>query len=134
MSLASESSCTFTLSDGRPDLQSLHDQRLYHQIHEFVDASGVFVLEDYYQSGHIDRQTLFDIAALTGSLDLFYQHSRVKEQEHSDRSELMTALRYAQSEDPSAFRLFRPYLRSVTDEEWDSMKSELFSTTQQQTV
>lgn len=127
VSIASES-----LPDGRPDLQRLHDLRHYQQIHDFIDASGVFVLEDYYQSGRIDRQTLFDIAALTGSLDLFYQHSRVEEQENSDRTELMVALRYAQSEDPSAFRLFRPYLRSVTDEECESMKTDLFSTTKQE--
>lgn len=121
---------SYTLPDNRPDLQQLHDNRQYQEIHDFIDMAGAFVLEDYYLTGLINRQTLFNIAALTGFIDVFYMYSRVGTQEQTSRSELMTAMRYAQSEDPMTFRMIRANLRCLSDAEWEIINRDLFSTTE----
>ncbi len=116
--------CSSSITD-TIDLKHLHDTNQHDAIIKFIESAGAFVLEEFYHEKAIDEQTLFDIAALTGNLELFYCYSRVSEEERQTRDQFVKAVKYAT---PSADRYGygRPASREITSEEWTELQSRIF--------
>lgn len=123
MQSSSDPFLSYKLPSDQIDLQRLHDDHQYELLHDFADTMGAFVLEDYYQLGLIDQQTLLDIAALTGCLDLFYSQERMKD---DDLWALRRAIQYSHGE---GIRHYGSPLRQFSQSEWDDLvSSALYST------
>lgn len=74
-----------------------HDQRRFFEIIKFVSDNGLWSLQSAYDLHHIDRQTLLDIAALTGYLGFFYLENGLSWQEKTSRRQLIHAISWTMS-------------------------------------